>query len=104
MAGSQVGAPSLYTLAGPPERMIPFGRIARSSSTVIVGATSAGNVEAVLPFCLRDGAQAWLATGVLAPLRGATWEGRGVVPDVAVEPAAAAETARALLLEARARP
>ena len=47
----------------------------------IFGQTSAGNVEAVLPFCLRDGSQAWIATGVLAPLRGPTWEGRGVIPD-----------------------
>ncbi len=47
----------------------------------IFGGTTAGNVEAVLPFCLRDGSQAWIATGVLAPLRGPTWEGRGVVPD-----------------------
>ena len=47
----------------------------------VFGQTSAGNVEAVLPFCLRDGSQAWIATGVLAPLRGPTWEGRGVVPD-----------------------
>lgn len=47
----------------------------------VFGEKSAGNVEAVLPFCLRDGSQAWIATGVLAPLRGATWEGRGVVPD-----------------------
>ena len=39
----------------------------------IFGETSAGNVEAVLPFCLRDGSQAWIATGVLAPLRGPTW-------------------------------
>lgn len=48
----------------------------------LFGHTSAGNVEAVLPFCLRDGSQAWIATGVLAPLGGPTWEGRGVVPDV----------------------
>lgn len=48
----------------------------------VFGATSAGNVEAVLPFCLRDGSQAWIATGVLAPLGGPTWEGQGVVPDV----------------------
>lgn len=47
----------------------------------LFGQTSAGNVEAVLPFCLRDGSQAWIATGVLAPLGGSTWEGRGVVPD-----------------------
>lgn len=80
------------------------GALQANGRARIVGATSAGNVEAVLPFCLRDGAQAWLATGVLAPLRGATWEGRGVEPDVAVEPGAAVETARALLRTDAERP
>lgn len=47
----------------------------------VFGQTSAGNVEAVLPFCLRDGSQAWIATGVLAPLGAPSWEGRGVEPD-----------------------
>ena len=60
----------------------------------VFGQTSAGNVEAVLPFCLRDGSQAWIATGVLAPLRGPTWEGRGVVPD---EPSSRAPEGRAQL-------
>lgn len=50
----------------------------------VVGERTAGNVEAVLPFCLRDGSQAWIATGVLAPIGGPTWEGRGVVPDIQV--------------------
>lgn len=58
------------------------GALQASGRATVVGETTAGNVEAVLPFCLRDGSQAWIATGVLAPLRGATWEGRGVVPDV----------------------
>jgi len=74
------------------------GALQAQGRAVIVGATTAGNVEAVLPFCLRDGAQAWIATGVLAPLSGPTWEGRGVEPDVAVEPATAASVARATLL------
>ena len=60
------------------------GALQASGRATVVGKTTAGNVEAVLPFCLRDGSQAWIATGVLAPLRGATWEGRGVVPDVDV--------------------
>ena len=59
------------------------GALQANDRAVVVGETTAGNVEAVLPFCLRDGSQAWIATGVLAPLLGATWEGRGVVPDVA---------------------
>ena len=80
------------------------GALQANGRAQVVGATSAGNVEAVLPFCLRDGAQAWLATGVLAPLTGATWEGRGVEPDLAVAPAAAAEAARALLMTSTRRP
>jgi carboxyl-terminal processing protease len=58
------------------------GALQLRGRAVIVGATTAGNVEAVLPFCLRDGSQAWVATGVLAPIGGPTWEGRGVTPDV----------------------
>ncbi len=80
------------------------GALQANGRAQVVGATSAGNVEAVLPFCLRDGSQAWLATGVLAPLRGPTWEGRGVEPDLTVDPAGAAAAARALLLADAARP
>lgn len=58
------------------------GALQANGRALVVGERSAGNVEAVLPFCLRDGSQAWIATGVLAPLLGPTWEGRGVVPDV----------------------
>ena len=80
------------------------GALQANGRARIVGATSAGNVEAVLPFCLRDGSQAWLATGVLAPLSGPTWEGRGVEPDVAVDPRTAAEAARLLLRTDDPRP
>lgn len=58
------------------------GALQKRERAIIVGETSAGNVEAVMPFCLRDGSQAWIATGVLAPIGGPTWEGIGVVPDV----------------------
>lgn len=74
------------------------GALRASGRATIVGERSAGNVEAVLPFCLRDGSQVWLATGVLAPLLGPTWEGRGVEPDVEVAPEAALEAAREVLL------
>lgn len=58
------------------------GALQMQGRATVVGATTAGNVEAVLPFCLRDGSQAWVATGVLAPIGGPTWEGRGVEPDL----------------------
>ncbi len=69
------------------------GALQASGRAVLFGETTAGNVEAVLPFCLRDGSQAWIATGILAPLRGATWEERGVVPDVKVATEKALEAA-----------
>jgi carboxyl-terminal processing protease len=74
------------------------GALQARDRAIVVGATSAGNVEAVLPFCLRGGAQAWVASGVLAPIGGPTWEGRGVVPDLEVEPDRAVAAARGALL------
>jgi carboxyl-terminal processing protease len=62
------------------------GGLQARGRALVVGATTAGNVEAVMPFCLRDGSQAWVATGVLAPIGAPTWAGRGVVPDVAAAP------------------
>src|SRR6056297_3667461 len=74
------------------------GALQASGRAVVVGERTSGNVEAVLPFCLRDGAQVWLATGVLAPIGGPTWEGRGVAPDVVSEPGDAEKAAREALL------
>jgi carboxyl-terminal processing protease len=58
------------------------GALQHQGRAIVLGTTTAGNVEAIMPFCLRDGSQAWIATGVLAPIGGPTWAGRGVVPDV----------------------
>ena len=90
--------PLPYPAIGAPETELPLvilidggvnsaaeglaGALQQRGRATIIGETSAGNVEAVLPFCLRDGSQAWIATGVLAPIGGPTWEGVGVVPDV----------------------
>lgn len=77
------------------------GALQTSGRATIIGTTTAGNVEAVLPFCLADGSQAWIATGVLAPLLGATWEGRGVTPDFYAPGPAALSYALAWLRELR---
>lgn len=69
------------------------GALQQKARATIMGETSAGNVEAILPFCLRDGSQAWIATGVLAPLGGPTWEGVGVIPDIEVSSEDALEEA-----------
>ncbi len=69
------------------------GALQQKARATIIGETTAGNVEAILPFCLRDGSQAWIATGVLAPLGGPTWEGVGVIPDIEVSSEDALEEA-----------
>ena len=69
------------------------GALQQVDRATIIGEPTAGNVEAVLPFCLRDGSQAWIATGVLAPIGAPTWEGEGVQPDIPAEGDEALEVA-----------
>ncbi len=62
------------------------GALRQTGRAVTVGQATAGNVEAVLPFCLRDGSQVWVAAGVLAPIGAPTWQETGVEPDIAADP------------------
>ena len=62
------------------------GALRQTGRARTFGEATAGNVEAVLPFCLRDGSQAWVAAGVLAPIGAPTWQNVGVEPDVEVAP------------------
>ena len=78
------------------------GALQHTGRAVVVGERSAGNVEALLPFCLRDGSQAWIASGVLAPIGGPTWEGRGVEPDVVTASTSALRAALAYLAKREA--
>ena len=57
------------------------GALKQAGRAYLIGEKTAGNTEAVLPYCFPDGAVALVAAGVLAPLSGPTWEGRGVAPD-----------------------
>lgn len=65
------------------------GALRQSGRAVTFGSATAGNVEALLPFCLRDGSQAWVAAGVLAPLAAPTWQNTGVAADHETAPEAA---------------
>lgn len=73
------------------------GALQNTGRAKLIGQKTAGNVEAILPFCFPDGSQAWIATGVLAPIAGATWEGRGVIPDIRTSPNETLSTALQLL-------
>jgi len=60
------------------------GALKQAKRATLVGERTAGNTEVVLPYCFPDGGVAMLASGVLAPFQGPTWEGRGVEPDIEV--------------------
>jgi len=61
------------------------GALKNARRAYLMGTRTAGNTEILLPYCFSDGAVALVASGVLAPLSGPTWEGRGVEPDRVVE-------------------
>lgn len=65
------------------------GALQNAKRAYVIGERTAGNTEVLLPYCFTDGAVALVASGVLAPLSGPTWEGRGVLPDLAVDPSQA---------------
>jgi carboxyl-terminal processing protease len=69
------------------------GALQNRGRATLIGERTAGNVEAILPFCLPDSSQAWIATGVLAPIGGPTWEGLGVIPDIPSRPSEAIDIA-----------
>lgn len=61
------------------------GALKETGRAYIIGSRTAGNTEALTPYCLPDGGVALVAGGVLAPFSGPTWEGRGVEPDLLEE-------------------
>lgn len=61
------------------------GALKNARRAYLIGTRTAGNTEILLPYCFPDGAVALVASGVLAPFSGPTWEGRGVEPDWVVE-------------------
>lgn len=75
------------------------GALRQNGRATTIGSATAGNVEALLPFCLRDGSQAWVAAGVLAPIGAPTWQNVGVAADIEVDPQQAEAAAGEWLLE-----
>lgn len=99
LVGRGLGALPLPTIPflGPPNTQKPLvvlidsqthsaaeglaGALKGAGRAYLVGTRSAGNTEALTPYCFPDGGVALVASGVLAPLSGPTWESRGVEPD-----------------------
>jgi carboxyl-terminal processing protease len=61
------------------------GVLQKTRGAVVVGQTSAGNTEFVLPFDFEDGSRLWLAIGGFTLADGTNLEGVGVIPDIAVK-------------------
>jgi carboxyl-terminal processing protease len=81
------------------------GALKDAGRAFVIGERTAGNTEILIPYCFPDGAIAMVASGVLAPFRGATWEGRGVEPDLPVQGAEAQlEAALRYLDDPKAQP
>ncbi len=62
------------------------GALKLAGRAKVIGEATAGNTEAIVPYCFPEGSMALVAVGVLAPLKGPTWEGRGVAPDLEADP------------------
>jgi len=77
------------------------GGLKTSGRAALFGERTAGNTEALVPYCFPEGAVALVAAGVLAPIRGPTWEGRGVLPDYPTDPDRALNEAIRYLKDAR---
>jgi C-terminal processing protease CtpA/Prc len=61
------------------------GILEEKRDALIIGQTSAGNTEIVLPFDFRDGSRLWLAVGGFQLEDGSEIEGHGVVPEVMID-------------------
>jgi C-terminal processing protease CtpA/Prc len=75
------------------------GVLEQKRSATIIGQTSAGNTEIVLPYDFEDGSRLWLAIGGFRLDDGTELEGQGVVPDVAIDKTAGDDVYIAAALE-----
>jgi len=62
------------------------GGLQRVGRALVAGQVSAGNVETLLPYRLREGGLLLIAEGRLAPLQGPAWDGVGIRPDISLDP------------------
>jgi C-terminal processing protease CtpA/Prc len=61
------------------------GILQQSRGATVIGQTSAGNTEIILPFDFEDGSRLWLAIGGFTLADGSSLEGVGVIPDVVIQ-------------------
>jgi carboxyl-terminal processing protease len=61
------------------------GILQTTRQAVVVGQTSAGNTEILLPFDFEDGSRLWLAIGGFTLADGTNLEGVGVIPKIVID-------------------
>lgn len=61
------------------------GVLQQTRHALVLGQTSAGNTEMVLPFDFEDGSRLWLAIGGFTLADGTNLEGVGVIPDIVID-------------------
>jgi C-terminal processing protease CtpA/Prc len=76
------------------------GVLQQKRNATIIGQTSAGNTEIVLPYDFEDGSRLWLAIGGFRLDDGSEIEGRGIAPDIAIHKTAGEDVYIAAALEA----
>jgi C-terminal processing protease CtpA/Prc len=67
------------------------GILQETRQAIVIGQTSAGNTEILLPFDFEDGSRLWLAIGGFTLADGTNLEGIGVIPDIVIEKTAREE-------------
>ncbi len=60
------------------------GILQQTHHATVIGQTSAGNTEILLPFDFEDGSRLWLAIGGFTLADGTNLEGIGVIPDILI--------------------
>ncbi|MCS7060724.1 MAG: S41 family peptidase [Anaerolineae bacterium] len=61
------------------------GILRHRGRAVLIGQTTAGNVETLYAHAFEDGSRLWIAQETFQLANGASWEGRGIEPDIRID-------------------
>lgn len=61
------------------------GVLREANRALLVGNTTAGNIETIYGYDFEDGSRAWIARETFVPVSGDNWEQLGIVPDLSLD-------------------